>query len=352
MNYLFFDIECACHSGGVAKICSFGYVLCDTDFNVIEKKDILINPVSEFSREFLEDGAEFFAYPTEQFYAQPAFNAVYNDIRRLLTDKSNILIGHATACDAAYLSQNISFYGLEHFDFIYLDTQKMHAFFTSESRLALEKLCEAYGVTPLRAHKSDDDAEMTLFITKSIVEKYGITPEEMLKNNAFIGVCRSGVVHDNLASAFPLADDMLLTPAEKILFRKYLSETVAAEREVRGITGVKFIFDEAYEHRSFSKALYVIDLLRKCGGKYTVSSLDAEVFVYCSDKTPRGVRYRSAANKNKPVISLRFLLSRLETDESRIAGEIDTDAIFGSTEESKDWYKYYHEHFALKATQN
>ncbi|MBE6609691.1 MAG: 3'-5' exonuclease [Ruminococcaceae bacterium] len=352
MNYLFFDIECACHIGGIAKICSFGYVLCDSDFNVIEKKDILINPVSAFSREFFEDGAEFFAYPAEQFYAQPAFDTAYSEIRRLLTDQSNILIGHAAACDTAYLSQNISDYGLEHFDFTYLDTQKMHAFFTSESRLALEKLCEIYGVTPLRAHKSDDDAEMTLFVTKSIVEKYGLTPEEMLKNKSLIGVCHGGAVHDNLISAFPLADAMLLTPAEKILFRKYLSETVTAEREVPGVTGVKFIFDEAYEHRSFSKALYVTDLIRKCGGKYTVSSLDADVFVFCSDKTPRGVRYRSAVNKNKPVISLFSLLSRLETDKSRFAGAIDTDAIFGSTEESKDWYMYYHKHFALKSTQN
>ena len=170
MNYLFFDIECASHHGGISKMCSFGYVLCDTDFNIIEKKDILINPASEFSREFVEDEPDFFAYPIAHFYTQPTFDAVYEEIRGLLTDKNNIPIGHSAVCDASYLTQNIVFYGLEHFDFTYLDTQKMHSAFTSDSRVSLEKLCEIYGVSPLRAHKSVDDAETTVLITKSRVD--------------------------------------------------------------------------------------------------------------------------------------------------------------------------------------
>ena len=48
MNYLFFDIECANCDGGNGKICSFGYVLTDTDFNVLEYKDLLIDPKAKF----------------------------------------------------------------------------------------------------------------------------------------------------------------------------------------------------------------------------------------------------------------------------------------------------------------
>ena len=348
MNYLFFDIECSSHHGGISKICSFGYVLCDTDFNILEKKDIVINPVSPFSKEFTEENPDFFAYPTDYFYTQPNFKAVYPEIRSLLTNQNNIIIGHSTACDASYLTQNIDFYGLEHFDFTYLDTQKMHAFFTGESRLSLEKLCEIYGVSPLRTHKSDDDTEMTSSITKNIVEKYGLDPEDMLKNNALIGICRNGIVHDNLLSAFPLADDMLLTPSVKTMFRKYLSETVVQKFDVPEITGKKFIFDEVYEHRAFSKAMYVIDHLRECGGIYTVSSLEADVFVYCAERSPRGVRYRSALKQKKPIIYLSSLISRLNLDERSISGNIDTDAIFGNTEESKEWYEYYKSSFQNK----
>lgn len=40
MRYLFFDIEC-CNG---RDICEFGYVITDTEFNVLEKNDFTINP--------------------------------------------------------------------------------------------------------------------------------------------------------------------------------------------------------------------------------------------------------------------------------------------------------------------
>ena len=48
MQYLFFDIECANCDGGNGKICSFGYVLTDENFNEIEKEDIIIDPKAPF----------------------------------------------------------------------------------------------------------------------------------------------------------------------------------------------------------------------------------------------------------------------------------------------------------------
>ena len=44
LDYLFFDIEA---SEG-RSMCSFGYVLTDENFNVLEKEDILINPEARF----------------------------------------------------------------------------------------------------------------------------------------------------------------------------------------------------------------------------------------------------------------------------------------------------------------
>ena len=44
MKFLFFDIECANCFGGVGKIFSFGYVLTDETFHVLERDDILMNP--------------------------------------------------------------------------------------------------------------------------------------------------------------------------------------------------------------------------------------------------------------------------------------------------------------------
>ena len=48
MNYIFFDIECANCEGGQAKICSFGYVVTNEAFEVLEKEDLLVNPRAPF----------------------------------------------------------------------------------------------------------------------------------------------------------------------------------------------------------------------------------------------------------------------------------------------------------------
>jgi hypothetical protein len=43
MDYIFFDIECANCFGGRGKICSFGYVITDENFNIRQKNDLIIN---------------------------------------------------------------------------------------------------------------------------------------------------------------------------------------------------------------------------------------------------------------------------------------------------------------------
>ena len=48
MNYVFFDIECANCIHGEGKICSFGFVKTDENFNVIQEHDLLRNPDAPF----------------------------------------------------------------------------------------------------------------------------------------------------------------------------------------------------------------------------------------------------------------------------------------------------------------
>ena len=92
MNYLFFDIERA--DGGKSTICSFGYVIADMDFNVLEQRDILVNPESEFCFDSRGGHAEIrLAYPEEEFFRAPTFDKVYDEIKELLESKRLLSIG-------------------------------------------------------------------------------------------------------------------------------------------------------------------------------------------------------------------------------------------------------------------
>ena len=118
MKYLFFDIEC---SDG-KHICSFGYVLTDCNFVVLEKKDILINPEAIFhtgawskaKREKSEkDRGITLAYPKEAFTSSPKFTEFYNEIKDLLTDADTKVIGFACDNDARFIMWATERYKLE-----------------------------------------------------------------------------------------------------------------------------------------------------------------------------------------------------------------------------------------------
>ena len=47
-SYLFFDIECANCFDGVGKMCSFGYVLVNEEFEILDEDDVVMNPEAEF----------------------------------------------------------------------------------------------------------------------------------------------------------------------------------------------------------------------------------------------------------------------------------------------------------------
>ena len=53
MKYLFFDTECANCFDGEGKICEFGFVLTDENYQIIEKDNIIINPESPFDKKGL-----------------------------------------------------------------------------------------------------------------------------------------------------------------------------------------------------------------------------------------------------------------------------------------------------------
>ena len=85
MKYCFFDIECAnCFkdNNGVSrgKICEFGYLITDENFNKIESAEYIINPKAPFDEYVLNN---MLTYPKQVYLAAQDYNAFYDKIKRL-----------------------------------------------------------------------------------------------------------------------------------------------------------------------------------------------------------------------------------------------------------------------------
>ena len=183
MKYLYFDIEC-CDGH---KICSFGYVIADENFNILEKEDIVINPDAEFrlGRDKSKPRIEL-AYQEETFYKQPTFNKYYNKIKSLLTAKNQILLGHSITSDIHYLKNACKRYDLPEIKVEVYDTQDFYYQLkkTRESKCrSLDKIVADLGIDigTLREHKSCDDAELSMLEAKEICAKLGVSISELIE---------------------------------------------------------------------------------------------------------------------------------------------------------------------------
>lgn len=185
MSYLFFDVEC---SEG-KSICSFGYVLADSMFNVLEKKDILINPQAYFhtgpwskaARE--KDAGIELAYPESEFRRQPNFQVLYSKIKEVICRPDVKVVGFSMDNDARFLNYACIRYHCPFIKFRFYDVQRIYQQLNGlKDQVALEKVIAAYGVdvTEFTQHQSSDDAHITLLIADALCKKENKTLEELV----------------------------------------------------------------------------------------------------------------------------------------------------------------------------
>ena len=178
MNLVFFDIECASVHKTTAKICAFGYVVCDEQFNIIKKEDILINPKGGFhlTDRKGEKGLEL-PYDYSEFKKHPPFPAVYSFIRRLLEDDDSLVFGHAIMNDVKYLDLETRRFHLPPFSFEFLDSQLMYMTHIGDfsRQFGLEDKTEYLNVdfTP---HRAADDAFATMKIVEELCRIRSVSP--------------------------------------------------------------------------------------------------------------------------------------------------------------------------------
>lgn len=184
MTYLFFDIECA---DGDFKICEFGYVITDESFNILTKKNILINPQCSFNLTGREGQKDLIlSYPYEEYYKHPTFEEMHDNIRFLMTRDDMMIFGHAVKNDIGFLDKSCRYRKVDRFDYVAYDTQKILRDFSRVNKIprSLDKAFleivpeeERQGLIP---HRACDDAEETMLVLKWMTKALGFTVKDIV----------------------------------------------------------------------------------------------------------------------------------------------------------------------------
>ena len=182
MNYVFFDVECANCLNGEGKICSFGFVKTDEHFNVLKKKDILINPNAKFLLGNVRTGEGIkLAYPLYRFERSFIFPRYYQEIKELLEDKNTLCFGFAVHQDVSYLSYTCQRYSLPIIKFHFFDIQKLEQLmYMRKNPSGLDHLIEQFSLPSFTYHRSDDDALMTMEVFQKLLEVNDLTVSDVI----------------------------------------------------------------------------------------------------------------------------------------------------------------------------
>lgn len=178
MNYLFYDIECANTFAGRGKIVSFGYVIVNENFEVFEKREMILNPNADWDRYVKQNITKLWQ---RNLSNMPKFFQKYDEIKSLLS--SHISLGLSVRNDIGFLNAECERYDLPNMEIASSDVQAFYLYCTkgeTSSGLSLSKLTAELNIDTQKytEHISMDDAIMTMLITKALCEKYEISPAE------------------------------------------------------------------------------------------------------------------------------------------------------------------------------
>lgn len=178
-KYLFFDIESIDRKSRFT--CTFGYVLVDEKFNILESDDILINPdVVEYDWYVLKN---MFYYTKEDAVASPTFVHFFERINSLVTSPDIVVMGYAIANDLDYLRNDYDRLGVGTEELKGYDIQlfyKEHNSLINGAKLFY--LAKSFGIdtSGYAEHKSSDDAIVSMLITKHYCESMNLSLAEFI----------------------------------------------------------------------------------------------------------------------------------------------------------------------------
>ena len=302
MKLVFFDIECAGVHKTFAKICVFGYVVCDEKFNILEKEDILINPKGRFELTDRrgEKGLKL-PYEYEEFKKHPPFKHVYNRIKGLLEDKDALVFGHAVLNDVKYLNLETKRFKLPSFNFSFADSQLIYMTYKNDftRQAGLEHIAQDLGVefTP---HRAVDDAYATMRIIEAICKARNCGAPELLNELKFtLGkIDNYNIRSPQSARQKTYKNEQKSAREARSRARIKFHNTVFSKKPNKGgkLNGKKVIFARCIED-DLEISLPLVNKLYDAGGKYAQKVDDCNICVHTETSEARTQKAKSLGKK-------------------------------------------------------
>lgn len=300
-RYVFFDIECANCFNDEGKICEFGWVVIPSNFGRLNKGEYLINPGNGRDNRFALLGRKgqddlhlrYEANNYEAYRTAPEFDNFISNIDFLLNQKDILIFGFNVLNDFDYLDYSYRRYRYKPLNIFAIDVQVLYRKLLNDNG-GLEYIIKKYlseEVKNIIFHSSSYDAEATMLALKYLLNKFGVSLEELIKQvgpecivsskwdvevtktNADKRILRKQIIANKIASKKPF--DLLRSERKKD--KKYKIRLFEPD-----FIGKRFTFSNKIQKSDIN----LVDLCEKIEAKGYLLGLetkDIDIFI-CKDE--------------------------------------------------------------------
>ncbi len=179
MKYLSVDLE-ACNTFVKGSVFSVGMVLADENFNILFKRNYLINPLCRFAMKFRKPIE--FGITKEDLADKPVFSEMRDEFASYLEDPDTVVMAHSANNDMFMFNEACKRAKVKPFEFRFICTQMIYsAVYNVENGIGLDKVAVQLGRAQFTHHRADDDAEMALYLLKHCLDKTNLSYSEMIR---------------------------------------------------------------------------------------------------------------------------------------------------------------------------
>lgn len=342
MNYLFFDTECAHGRGG---ICEFGYILTDENFNVIASDNLLINPHIKFDDYGHQKAGIVFAYSKNEYYSAPDIMDRYDELKSLLTNPDNIVIGYSTDSDAKFLIYDIDRFDLPYINYTFWDVMKMYKIIAGrDTQLKLDILYAETGKKSLMHHEALADTEMTIEVLRKLLDDYNLDFKRVMEDyKETSGESFNGRIVVNDGSVFNYTKGGRTTVANRRILDEHIKCPPISLLSDK-FKGKIFSVAPNIVKEDFAVTLAVCNISKKMGAEFTLSICDAH-YLLVNEKTKIP---KNRLRRKVKLLKANELEEILELEEGSLYSDnVNIDAIIGEHPDNIDWYLDYREAHGL-----
>ena len=193
-HFLFFDTECSNCDKGFGKICEFGYLVTDTSFNPVEKREFIINPGKGYANDFrladrhgqIRIHLTYEANNYRYYRLQPELDKFVPALEKLLTRPDTLIFGFSIDNDLRYVDYGFQRYlgltSIDTPDIAAIDIQQMYRHYNNNQVISLDRAVAEYGQTDdkIRYHRALDDAIATMQAYRNLCQHTGLNPFELI----------------------------------------------------------------------------------------------------------------------------------------------------------------------------